>query len=162
MKTASLFRLALVASALGAVATAHAYIFTVVGKCDAAGTILTTDFETSSLPEFNNTFTYSVLFFFNGDFSGGFANGPSLVTMSGTGGSVVTGGGSYSFSGDYTVDSAAATSIPLGSVGTYSATFDLDAGNYSFSVAGQPVVPEPATMTVLGLGALALIRRRRK
>lgn len=161
MKSTTLFRLALVASALGAVATAQAYIFTVVGKCDSNGVIQTTDFETSSLAEFGNTFSYGVVFYFNGDFTGGFSNGPSSVTMSGTGGSVTTGGGSYSFSGNYTVDSAANTTIPLGSPGTYSATFDLDAGNYSFSVAGQPV-PEPATMAVLGLGGAALMRRRRK
>lgn len=161
MKTSTAFRLACVACALSVVATAQAYIFTVVGTCDNTGTILTTDFKTSSLPEFGNTFDYTVLFFFNGDFQATVDNAPASAAMSATGGSVVTGGGSYSFSGDYLVDSSANTTIPLGSTGTYSATFDLDAGNYSFSLAGQPV-PEPTSMALLGLGAVALMRRRRQ
>ena len=157
--TKTLFRSALVVSALGAVTMAHAYIFVATGACDSNGIIQSTVYEHSSLAEFGDTFTYGISFFLNGDFQSGFANGPASVTMSGTGGSVFNAGNSYSFAGTFTVDTAAATSIQVGSHGTYTGTFDLAAGNYSFAVAGD-AVPEPASMAVLGLGVAALVRRK--
>ena len=43
----------------------------------------------------------------------------------------------------------------------YSLTGDSDAGN-DFGIDNIEVVPEPATMTLLGLGALAALRRKKK
>lgn len=58
-------------------------------------------------------------------------------------------------------------------VGTYQVMIDQDFDQQSFAALGLPteglfgvgtinIVPEPATMTLLGLASLALIRRRRK
>ncbi|MCH7905226.1 MAG: PEP-CTERM sorting domain-containing protein [Armatimonadetes bacterium] len=44
----------------------------------------------------------------------------------------------------------------------YMALGGFDGGNYDLLMGGLNPVPEPATMAVLGLGVLALIRRRRK
>jgi hypothetical protein len=160
MSARTLCRSGLLVAALGAVGSANAYFFNVLGTCDANGTITSTTAEFSSLPEFGNNFSYFTLFFLNGDFQSDFTNGASVLDLVGTGGNVVNANNTYSFSGQYTVTNAVNTTVPLGSTGTYSATFDLNAGFFSYSVAGGPV-PEPASMAALGLGSLALLRRRR-
>lgn len=150
----------LIASAFAAACSANAYIFNVAGTCDSNGIITGTSYEFSSLPEFGNPFDFSVAFFGNGDFQAYIFKGSAELDMSGSGGSVVFISNTVSYSGHFTVTNSIDNTVEVGSTGTYSATFDLNAGYYSFSIAGSPV-PEPASMTALGLGALALIRRRR-
>lgn len=161
MAATTIYRTTLLAAALGIAASAHAYIFDVLGTCDSSGTITSTTFTFSSLSEFGTAFSYNVAFFFNGDYTANFTNGASSLALSGTGGAVTFSNNTYSFSGDFNVDSATATSVPIGSTGTYSATFDLNAGFFSYSIAGAPT-PEPASIAALGLGVLVIARRRRK
>ncbi|RYG24125.1 PEP-CTERM sorting domain-containing protein [bacterium] len=83
-------------------------------------------------------------------------------------GSSSTAGGSKSWSGTWTLVSGDGNYAGYTGTGTFSATIlylnvpDLS-GPQSFGLAGElQAVPEPASMAALGLGAVALLKRRRK
>ncbi len=98
---------------------------------------------------------------------GGFTNEGNADALWAFGGSGSTNPGFYSDTFNSTDDSPV---IPLGDGGSYALTLandwatDANANIYNnFSIEGATIsaIPEPAAASVLGLGALALLRRRR-
>lgn len=100
---------------------------------------------------------------FGGDYTFSNSGGDLWAAAAAAGGAVVIAGGNYRATG-------ALSSTPLnlpGTIGpgTYTLSISdnaaLDTGSFSGWCIDYTPVPEPATMAVLGAGALALIRRRR-
>ncbi len=163
----------LIISALGVVAvSAQADVFNLVGvgtyTLGSGGYTTTENIVAQMTP-----FTLDTLNF-AGTYSGNGAVGTMVFT--GTGGSVT-----LSFtSGDFQYDSSGNASGLAGAwtfvsgtgsyssyttgSGTFGATYNAASNNYSSTTLSGNIqaVPEPATLAVLGLGALALRRRKRK
>lgn len=159
MKNSTL-RLAAVAAVLGAALSANAFVITVTG--DYTGGIsnpsLTVTSEQSNLVGLENFAVYTLQAPVTGTTSTinlDFKSASNTLLLSGQGFAVTSGTTSFAgtWTGTYTGD-ATITS------GTYSGTYDKS-GKFSIAVAGEPV-PEPASMAALGIGAVALLRRRRK
>jgi len=69
-------------------------------------------------------------------------------------------GSTVSFAGDNTIGIIATTAL-AGDINNYAS--DWSSSNVIINLlADESAIPEPATMTLLGLGALSLIRRKRK
>ena len=60
-----------------------------------------------------------------------------------------------------TIDFYAPNSVPIGGDVTFEFDIIIPAGGFSFDISQTPT-PEPGTIVLLSLGALALIRRRRR
>lgn len=61
----------------------------------------------------------------------------------------------------YTIEFKAPTEVPPGETVTFEAKIDIpDTGPYTFTLT-QRAIPEPATVALLGIGALALVKRRK-
>ncbi len=163
MNIPKILRLSLAALSLGVAASANAFILNASGLCNSAGQITTTSNEFSSLPEFGTTFGYSVGFGLGNPstFTASFTNGGASLNLIGTGTSSSV-NNAYSFMGSWTVSSQANTSVLSTATGTYSATFDINAGYFTYGVAGANPVPEPTSFAALGLGLVAVARRRRR
>lgn len=153
-------RASLVAAALAAALSANAWIVSIAGDTNASGIITTVDYKYSNLAGIN-TATFSYFVSFNpgtGAAFGNFTDGASVLDVAGVGASNIA-NNTYSFSGVWT--KTALTNLPVASTGTYTALFDLNSDRYNVSFAGAPV-PEPAPIAALSVGALALLRRRRR
>ncbi|RYG25026.1 PEP-CTERM sorting domain-containing protein [bacterium] len=154
------FRLAVVTAALTAAMSAHAWIITTIVTIDGGGVATGTVSRFSSLPQLGNTYSWGFLVNGAGDLTTAtFANGGSSISLAGTGTSTSL-NGTFSFSGNWAASSI--VNLPVENTGTYSGTFDFNGGYATLTVAGDDVVPEPASMAALGLGVAALARRRRR
>jgi hypothetical protein len=165
-----MFKVGVIALLSAVAVISQATIFNVVSV--GTFTLTTNGYTTSENVVFQNTpsalstMSFSALY-----------NGPGIdgtITYSGGGGNITlaitspgpfNGGGSGSSiagSWTYTSGTGAYSGYSAGA-GTWGATYD-SVGNYaSTTLSGNLTpVPEPATMAVLGIGALALIRRRRR
>jgi len=152
----SVLRVSVVAAVFGAALSAHAWIINVVGTYDTnTGIINSTVMEYSSLPQLNTTFSYGVAL---GPSSFGLSvvNGASSLSLTGVGTGTFN-GGTTSTAGNWT---GSHVNLPIQDLGTYSGSYDGE-GNFAFTVVGQKAVPEPASMAVLGLGLVGIVRRRR-
>lgn len=100
---------------------------------------------------------------FGGDYTFSNSGGDLWAAAAAAGGTAIIAGGNYRATG---ANSSAPLTLP-GTIGpgTYTLTISDNAGLDTGSLNGWCIdytpVPEPATMAVLGAGALALIRRRR-
>ena len=161
MRKLSLLRVLAVGGALGAALSAHAFLFAITGTVDSNGSITSTTSEFSNLAEFGNSYAYDVVLYTGGGGTSTFTNGSSTITLTETG-TASNVNNIYSFAGTFVTSADANTSIPNGTSGTYSSTFDLADGLFTFTAAGANPAPEPVSVGLLGFGVAALIRRRKK
>lgn len=161
-------------SALGALAVSgYADIFNVVSV--GTFTLGSGGYTTSEEVVYQNTPSAVDILDFSGTYVGSGADGTMVYT--GAGGTVTLAfdGGDFSFGGDGSAISGSWTfvsgtgdyAIYASGSGTFGATYNPDGdseSNYSSTTVSGDLepVPEPATLAALGLGALALMRRRRK
>lgn len=150
-------RLTVVGAALGAALSANAYVLTITGDVTGNGvlTATTTQSNLSGLPNFVFTGSAPVTGSAS-SFTGSFLGSTNSISLQGAG-FALSGGGTTSFAGTWT--GTVSPALGIKNTGTYSGSYD-NLGKFSIAVVGQPV-PEPASMAILGLGALGLIRRRK-
>ena len=154
-------RATLVAAALAAALSANAWIIAINGTINSSGGITGTTYQFSDLTGLNNTFIYSFGVDSAGAIGATISNGTSLLSLVNTAGTNVShfNNNTFSYSGEWTATSIA--NLPIKNTGTYSGIFDYNGGNFAVQFAGAPV-PEPAPIAALSIGALALLRRRRR